>query len=173
MLWTIAVNVISSCKSVCQNMDAGLVYIWWYSSSGFWPPFKQSRIFLQTCFWELKIILISETKKEYFPQRPSYFIELWPTYPHTWLISWPLEQFCSQMAITFSFLCNLCDTPMLVERKKEVKFEAFSPNVHKEKWLGPFLHEAAHWELQWEQKRKGKGEDGCSNDNLTAQLCGT
>lgn len=41
-LWTLAVNTISSYKSLRQNMDAGLVSIWCllYSSSGLWVPWN-------------------------------------------------------------------------------------------------------------------------------------
>lgn len=56
-----------------------IVFLFWVLN-----PFKQSKVFLQPLFWNMKIILIAETKMEapIFPQRPGYFLELWPTYPY-------------------------------------------------------------------------------------------
>lgn len=74
---------IQVCLSEC-GCRSGLhlmfiVFLFW-----FWPPFEQSKVFLQPLFWNLKIILIAEIKIEpvIFPQRPGYFLEPWPTYPH-------------------------------------------------------------------------------------------
>lgn len=119
-----------------------IVFLFWVVS-----PFKRSMIFLQPLFWNLKI-LIAETKKEppIFPQRPSYFLEPWPTYPHcdsslklyiTHQLT--LSRTVLQSAGNHFFLPIQPQWHTNTHDKKKVRFYAFSPSVHKEKWLGQSL----------------------------------
>lgn len=140
-------------------------------------PLKQSMIFHQPLFWNLKIILIGETKKEppIFPQRPSY----WPTYPHcdSTLKLYITHQLTLSRTVLQSaghhfFLPMQPQWHTNTHEKKRSSFTHFHQTGIRKNGYGS-LHQASRWGLHWEKERKGKGEEGCSNDNLTTRLCGT
>lgn len=119
-----------------------------------------------------------------FPQRPSYFLELWITYPH-WDSTLKLD-ITHQLTLRRTVLQSdghhffllpmqpLWHTDACGKKKEKGQvLSIFTKCAWGKMVRAVFVHRAARGELQWEQKRKGKGEEGCSNDNLTTRLCGT